>query len=298
MTFQAIHRADYEALRMLAKTFVETRHDLAVLCLDHVFSHPFELQGLTMFETQELLSLYLDYIRLLTKFLHDESLPNNLDKQRLFGFQALGWERWLVLRDTVLYEGLTGTSDSSGRGGDGYICGHDELRRGIRVVIEDRISTRTWAEDRACRQIHGFSPCLRLLIQGECDPLCSFRHIQPEHIDLYHARLHLILLQFEILYTTGYSSGAVTYAWFFCNEPVRMLISCKGTGLGYYTQHSTRLLTGSGRLRTLTSPASPKRQTVSGLYRKWFETPVIDQLTTPLRNHRTPLGNGSLLRAH
>ena len=216
--FQAIQRADYETLRMLAKTFIETKDDLAaVLCLDHVFSRPFELQGLTIFEVQESLSLYLGYIRLLIKFLHDESVFNNLDKQRLFGFQALGEGRWLVPRHTVLHEGLAGASDSSERGDDGYICGYDELRRGIKVVIKNRISTRTWTENRACREIRGFSPCLRFLIHGECNHLCTFRHILPQRvtIDWYHARLRLILLQFEILHTAGHtSSDTVTYAGF------------------------------------------------------------------------------------
>ena len=215
--FQAIQRADYETLRALAKAFIETKNDLAaVLCLDHVFSRPFELQGLTIFEAQESLSSYLGYIRLLTKFL-DESVLENLDKQKLFGFQALGEDRWLVPRHTILHKGCTGKYNPSGRGEDGYIWGYDELRRGIKAVIENRISTRTWIEDRACRGVHGFSPCLRFLVQGECNPLCTSQHILPQRatIDWYHARLRLILLQLEILHTASHTSpDTVTYVGF------------------------------------------------------------------------------------
>lgn len=204
--FQAIQRTDYATLRTLAKTFIKTGNDLsAVVCLDHVFSSPLELQNLPISEVRELLSIYLDYIRLLNRVLRDESLSETSNKKRLFGFRALGEGRWLVPKSTLLCGKLIKKS-SSGWSDDGYRCSSEELRRGINEVIQIRIVNHTKVQNGACRKVHGFSPCLRLLIRGECSPpggqeSCPFQHVQPEQltIDWYHSRLRLILLQFKII---------------------------------------------------------------------------------------------------
>ena len=200
--FQAIQRADHATLRTLTKTFIKARNDLsAVVCLDHVFSFPLKLQNLPISEVQALLSLYLDYVRLLNRVLRDESLSETSNKKKLFGFQALGEGRWLVPKRTLLHgelikKGSSGQSDDSG-----YRCGSEELRRGINEAIRIRLLNLS-----ACREVHGFSPCLRLLVRGECSPpsgqeSCPFQHIQPKQltIDWYHSRLRLILLQFKII---------------------------------------------------------------------------------------------------
>ena len=83
----------------------------------------------------------------------------------------------------------------------------------------------------------------------------------------------------------------------FCEKSAWVLTNCKATGLGYYIQHSTRLLTGSDRSRTLTLPVFPEQRTASGLYEEWFEKPVM-KLAIPPQNRLTAPGGGSLLRAH
>ena len=207
--FQAIQRADYAALCALAKTFIGMRNDIAaVLCLDRVFSSPLELRTIPISGVQEWLSLYLNYLRLLIKLQGDKSLSNTSNKQRLFGFRALGEGRSLVPKRTLLYGKLASKSGSGGRGDDGHICGYDELRRGINGIIGSRILDRTRFLENACRGVHGLSPCLQLLVQGECNPpdgqeLCTFQHIQPEELtaDWYHVRRRSVLLQLEILNT-------------------------------------------------------------------------------------------------
>ena len=215
--FKAIQHADHAGLRTLAKTFIGAQNDpAALLCLDHVFSSPLKLQNLPLLEVQASLSLYLDYIHLLNKFLHDDSLAQGSNHQELFGLQVLGDNRYLVPRHTTLHEELTAGSGSGGESMDGYRCGYDELSRGIIQLIKSRISDRTEIQNKACCDVHGFSPCLSLLVEGRCNPpegkgSCTFEHIQPEQltVDRYHARLRLILVQFQILDTAHYHNSDV-----------------------------------------------------------------------------------------
>ena len=215
--FEAIKRVDRASLRAFAKTFLRTGNDpAALLCMDHVFSSSFKLRNLPLIEVQASLSFYLDYIRLLSKFRNDKSLAQDSSHQRLFGFQVLGDSRYLVPRHTLLYEILANGPGSGRTGVDGYECDHDELSCGVVQLIGSRIHDRTEIQDQACRDVHGFSPCLYLLIEKECNPpkgkgRCPFQHIQPEQltVDWYHARLHLILLQFQILNTAQYYEADV-----------------------------------------------------------------------------------------
>ena len=205
--FKAIQRDNRTSLRALAKTFIGTGNDpAALLCLDHVFSHPLELRNLLLAKVQESLSLFLDYIRLLDQFRRDESLAEGSDRQRLFGFQALGEDRYLAPTYTLLHETLTNRSGSGRESTDGYRCGSDELSWGIVQLLSSRISYRTRVQNGACRDAHGFSPCLHLLVQDRCNPPeemgpCTFQHIRLGQltVDWYHARLRLVLLQFQIL---------------------------------------------------------------------------------------------------
>ena len=204
--FKAIQRADRESLRTLAKTFIGIGNDLAaLLCLDHVFSSPLRLRNLSLAEVQASLSLYLAYIRLLDKFRHDESLAEGSNRQRLFGFQVLGRNSYLIPENTLLHGRPINRSDSGGKSVGGHGYGYDEIRRGITQLISSRIDGRTETQNKACRDVHGFSPCLHWLVQNKCNPPggggCGFQHVRAKDltVDWYHARLRLILLQFQIL---------------------------------------------------------------------------------------------------
>jgi len=203
--FEAIRRGDHTSLRTLAKTF--GNDPAALLCLDHVFSSPLKLRNIPLVEAQASLSLYLDYIHLLTELRRNESSAEGSNHQRLFGFKVLrGRGRYLVLKHTLLHEELVNRSGPSGKSTDACECSYDEIRRVIVHFVSGRIDYRTEIQDRTCRSVGGFSPCLPFLVQKKCGPqggkgICSLQHVQPEQltVDWYHARLHLILLQFQIL---------------------------------------------------------------------------------------------------
>jgi len=205
--YEAIRHYDSATLRTLAKTLIERGDDpAALLCLDRAFSSLLKLQGLPLVEVQASLSLCFDYIRLLNKIRRDESLVEGSNCQRLFGFQVLGRNRYLVPKHTILYKKLANQSDLRGKGTAGFERGYDDIRRGIIQFISGRIDDRAENQDNACRGVHGFAPCLRYLVQKKCttqggNGSCTFQHIQSEQltVDWYRAQLRLILLQFQIL---------------------------------------------------------------------------------------------------
>jgi len=304
--FKAIQRTNNVTLCALAKTFIEAGNDVAVLlCLDHVFSSPLELQNLPLTEVQSLLSLYLAYVRLLNQFWRDGSLVEGSNHQRLFGFQVLGENRYLVPKYTLLHEKLTDRSGPGKRGVDGYRCSYDELFQAIIRLISSRSRGRTEIQNSVCRDVYGFSPCLRLLVQRKCNPPndqgpCPFHHIQLEEltVDWYHTRLHLILLQFKILDSARYYDLHVTkyvLAHLLYEKCVWILIKRKATGLGYCTQHFTHLIRGSGHLRILTLAVYLMEPIVSGSYENGFATPAMISGIT-IRDQRTVQDNGSRLR--
>ena len=210
--FEAIRSTDRERLSTLAKTFIGTGEDAAaLLCLDYVFSSPLELQGLPLDEIEPSLTLYFEYVRLLNKLRRDGSLDQDSTLQRLFRFQVLEENRFKAPRYTTLHGKLTERSASIIKIASGYTCGPVELQQGIDQLISSKISDRTEIHDGACRNVHGFSPCLRLLVGGKCDSSrrrepCALQHVQVEQltVDWYHARLRLILLQFKILNAARY----------------------------------------------------------------------------------------------
>lgn len=187
---------------------------VALLCLDHAFSSPLKLRGLPLAEVQASLSLYLEYVRLLNKFRRDESLAEGSNRQRLFGFQVLGRNSYLVPERTLLHERLANQSSSNRRSAVGYRFDYNELSGGITRLISSRTFDRTKVQNGTCYDVHGFSPCLRLLFQKRCEPPkgqgpCPFQHIQPGEltVDWYHTRLRLILLQFQILNSARYDDS-------------------------------------------------------------------------------------------
>lgn len=221
--FEAIQNTDHTSLRTLAKSFTETGNDPATLmCLDHIFSSPLKLRHLSLADIHALLSLYLDYIRLLDRLWRDDSLAEGSKHQKLFGFQVLGEDRYLVPKHSLIHGILTNQTIGSEESTDWHTCTYDELSGSIVQLIEIRTRERTRLEHIACRDAHGFSPCLTLIIRGRCGrgETCDFQHIQPDHltVDWYHTRIRLILLQFQIL------NSARHYPWLVIKcVPVRTL---------------------------------------------------------------------------
>ena len=301
--FEAIRRIDCAGLRTLAKAFVGIGNDsAALLCLDHVFSFPLELRKLPPPQVQASLSLYLNYIRLLNKFRRDESSAGRSNRQRVFGFQALGGDRYLVPKNTLLHGKLSNRSDPGGKGADGHRCGYDEIRRGIIQLMSSRIDGRTEIQNDACRDVHGFSPCLRFLVQKKCSPQgtgpCTFQHIQLEQltIDWYRTRLRLILMQFQILdsarcdnldvkkYVPDRSAGSA-----------RILINRVVTGLGCCIQPFIHLFRGSDPSQISTLTAYLRKMMVSGLYENGLKTSAVTSTPPGLW---TASGDGSWLHLH
>ena len=215
--FKAIRTSDHTSLRTFAKAFIKKGNDpAALLCLDHFFSIPLKLRNHPMDEVHASLCLYLDYILLLNKLRQKESLAEGSARRRLFGFQMLGTNRYLVPEHTPLYKKVVNGSLSGKKSANGYTCSYNELSRSITDVIVTRISQRTKVQNATCRDVHGFSPCLQSLFKRECNSskgtgTCTFQHVEPDQltVDWYHARLGLILLQLQILDSARYDEMGV-----------------------------------------------------------------------------------------
>jgi hypothetical protein len=207
--FEAIQRIDHKTLCVLAKTFIKARNDpAALLCLDYVFTSPLRLRNLSHADIHALLSLYLEYVRLLDRFYRDNSLAEGSKHQRLFGFQVQGDNRYLAPKHTRVYEILTEQSGTDEESADGFACTYNDITRGIVQLISGRIYNRTKFLNSACREVRGFSPCLSFMVRGQCKwgESCYFQHIQQDHltVEWYHARVRLILLQLQILNLARY----------------------------------------------------------------------------------------------
>ena len=207
--FEAIQHVDYESLRVLAKRFIKARNDpAALLCLDHFFSSPLRLGKLSHADIYALLSLYFEYVRLLDRLWRDDSLAEDSNHQRLFGFQVLEEDRYLAPKHTLVHEILTKHSGANKGSADGHACTYNEMTRGIVEIISSRIENRTEFLNSACYDVRGFSPCLKFMVRGECErgESCNFQHIRQDHftVEWYHARIRLVLLQFQILNLARY----------------------------------------------------------------------------------------------
>ena len=215
--FEAIQNGDQTNLRTLAKVFIENGNDTAALmCLDDILSTPPKLRHLSLVDIHASLSLHLVYIRLLDRLWRDDSLAEGSKHQRLFGFQVLGEDRYLVPKHTLIHGILANQiiGSESEESTDGHTCTYDELSGAIMEFIYRRTEDCASLENSACRDAHGFSPCLALIVRGQCKrgDSCDFQHVQPDQITIewYHARIRLILLQFQILNSARHYPRAVT----------------------------------------------------------------------------------------
>ena len=213
--FEAIQNGDQTSLRILAKVFIETGNDpAALMCLDDILSTPPKLRHLSLLDIHASLSLHLVYIRLLDRLWRDDSLAEGSKHQRLFGFQVLGEDRYLVPKHALIHGILANQIIGSEENIDGHTCTYDELSGAIMEFIYSRTEDCASLENSACRDAHGFSPCLALIVRGQCKrgESCDLQHIQPDQITVewYHARIRLILLQFQILNSARYYPWAVT----------------------------------------------------------------------------------------
>ena len=215
--FKAIRASDRASLRTFAKAFDKKgNYPATLLCLDHFFSSPLKLRNRSMDEVHASLCLFFDYIFLLNKLRRDESLAKGSARRRLFGFQMLGPNRYLVPEHNHLYRKVGSGSLSGKKSAGGRKCSSSELSRCINDVIRTRTLQRTEDQNATCREVHGFSPCSRLLVQGGCyssgrTGTCTFQHIEPDQLtaDWYRDRLDLILLQLQILDSAGYDETDV-----------------------------------------------------------------------------------------
>ena len=216
---------DFVQLRRLASSFLKRANSAAALvCLDHVFSRTPNLHKATLKETEDLLSLYLAYVRLLDQFWRDGQLSEGSDRQKVLAFEGSDRQKvpafkgsdrqkvlalevqqedyYLVPKNTFIHVEISAKRGIFNDPPPEYICSREELGRITSEAILRRIKSRVETQERACRGTRGFSPCLLTLIGRKCsNEQCQFQHTKPDEItvDWFHARLRFLFLEFQIL---------------------------------------------------------------------------------------------------
>ena len=214
--FQAIASREYKTLRVLGERFYHEHADFAscLLCLEHVFSTPFNLQNASTSDVAVILQSFLVYIRTLYLVLghpdpcRDRSLP------KLFGFQQSSPDMFLVYDGTRLMEEVLRQRVLISKENDGVSVRGPDLRNIIQSWIRRHILLRGTNENVSCRNSPAYSPCAAYVMLGECGRLggdCYNAHLQSGDLIMegLSLRVRIILQQILVYQAVGALQGNI-----------------------------------------------------------------------------------------
>ena len=168
--FQAIFSREYKVLTTLGERFFCEHQDYiaSVLCLDHVFGLPLNIQNATVFEVASVLQPFLIYTRGLSRLAASWDPCLDPALQRLFGFQEDSPNSFVVyegsrLEEVVLQSRVLATKDLKG-----VIVRGQDLRHVLKAWIHDHHSQRVESVNFSCRNSRAFFPCAVYTVFGEC----------------------------------------------------------------------------------------------------------------------------------
>lgn len=202
--FRAIVSENLAQLQELAlKFYLENNKPAALLCLDHIFIRPPQIQTATIQETVSLLGMFYTYASLLRDiaFLSDPcALPL---VQKLLAFEGFKNEGFSISPGTFLYDQLSAQQAHSTNEEEVRVISRLELSRVLKYALSERLRSRVMLENEICRRAKVFSPCLYALL-GTCTrPECPRDHVDPStlKLDWYNNRVRIHLQQIQIFQT-------------------------------------------------------------------------------------------------
>jgi hypothetical protein len=183
------------------KFHLENNKPAALLCLDHIFIRPPQVQRATIQETVLLLEMFYTYASLLRDiaFLSDPCTPRLV--QKFLAFQMSKEDEFTIPLGTFLYDQLTAQRAHSAEGEEGVrLISKLELSRVLKYALSERLRSRVMLENEVCRRAKVFSPCLYALL-GTCSrPECPRDHVDPSVL-WYNNRVRIHLQQIQIFQT-------------------------------------------------------------------------------------------------
>lgn len=211
LMFRAIVAQNPQQLRIMGERFHRWHKDdaAALLCLDHAFTCPLELERASQADLMIILKDFLLYSQLLLGFASQRQ-PSSLPAvQRLFGFTSeADSEHFLVVRKgTILYDRCIQCALTSIRPHEQDIAViRTELDSLLRRLLRDHLSVRVTGENELCRNAKAFRPCIVHAAFSRCARIdyCPLDHISADKFDVEFFNLRVrIVLQQIMIYTTA-----------------------------------------------------------------------------------------------
>ncbi|KAI0656844.1 hypothetical protein C8Q70DRAFT_1158814, partial [Cubamyces menziesii] len=209
--FRAIAKRDTAALGALSKAFQPRGNAAAVLmCLDHTFALPMQLQTAPITEVSAKLEIFLEYMQILQKLVGTTTVCSNAVVRRLFALQDSPEteDHVLVPPDTFLSAQINPRTGPSARVTEqGISIPRWELEVIINNAFKNRLLQRIHQENEVVRNLRILHPCLPYAAHGRCN-----RNECPQYHDnfgrydaaFYNARVQVVLLQI-LIYRSVYA---------------------------------------------------------------------------------------------
>lgn len=184
--FRAVASRDYKTLRILGEQFLHHHHDAvaSILCLDHLFSIPFNIQNASLSDIATLLRSFLIYIRTLYQTVGHPDPCRDPSIQRLFGFYESSPHMFRVYRGTRLMEVVLQRRILITNEQDGVDVRGQELHHVIKQWLHDHLLCRGENENTSCKISRAFSPCVAYAVTGICrrGAECSHAHLSDNEL--------------------------------------------------------------------------------------------------------------------
>ncbi|KAI0770957.1 hypothetical protein BD413DRAFT_613484 [Trametes elegans] len=198
--FRAITSRDMGGLRALESAFSERGNSAAAfMCLDHVFSSPFNFATATLDEASAILFKFTEYVQKLHMFLADREICDNEVVRKIFAIQVIDEDLFLIPKDTFLSTHATTRLAPSARVIDLGVTLHRwELERLLKSELRRRLHMRVREENLAMRNFRLIQPCMSSAVYGHCNRIqCPRNHddLKNYTAESYHSRVSVIILQ-------------------------------------------------------------------------------------------------------
>ncbi|KAH8101588.1 hypothetical protein BXZ70DRAFT_933981 [Cristinia sonorae] len=211
--FQAIAARDVKPLRFLGERFHHKHHDniSAILCLDHLFSLPFNIQNATVFDIATILQAFLIYTKEISRLASQWDPCYDARIQQLFGFSQTSAGKFLINHGTRLKQIVLARRVLSSEEQAGLAIRANDLRYVLKSWVTTHLLERVINQNVCCQNAKAFTPCVAFGVLRDCarGQDCWRAHIPRQEctMEWFQCRIRTILQQILIYQTISASEG-------------------------------------------------------------------------------------------